>query len=125
MKNSFKVIDEQFEASKKAMRSYVTGFVLSIILTLVPYYLVVKDAFAAQSLVGMIVVFSVLQLFVQVVFFLHLHPKSRPRWNMIVFLYTLLIIAFLVVGSLWIMYNLNYNMMGISPFNSNEGYIPQ
>ena len=125
MKNSFKVIDEQFEASKKAMRSYITGFVLSIILTLIPYYLVVKDVFTAQSLVGTVVVFGVLQLFVQVVFFLHLHPKSRPRWNVIVFLYTLLIVAFLVIGSLWIMHNLNYNMMGVSPFNSNEGYIPQ
>ena len=107
------------------MRSYVIGFVLSLVLTLIPYYFVVKNMFTAQSLVGMVVVFGVLQLFVQAVFFLHLHPKSRPRWNMIVFLYTLLIIAFLVVGSLWIMYNLNYNMMGVSPFNSNEGYIPQ
>jgi cytochrome o ubiquinol oxidase operon protein cyoD len=123
MKNSFKVIDEQFESSKRAMRSYSTGFVLSIILTLIPYYLVTHSS--TPHLVPFVVLFGVLQLFVQVIFFLHLHPASRPRWNLIVLLYTTLIVLFLVIGSLWVMYHLTMNMMGMSPFNSNEGYIPQ
>lgn len=125
MTNDFKIIDEQFEAGKNAMRSYVTGFILSVIFTLIPYYIVVKHMFGTQSLVWGVTFFAVMQLVVQVVFFLHLHKKSRPHWNIIVFVFTLLIVSFLVVGSLWIMYHLNYNMTGVSPFNSNEGYIPQ
>ena len=125
MKNSFDIIDEKLEASKSAMRSYVIGFVLSIVLTLIPYYLVTERVFGDESLVLGVTLFGILQLLVQVVFFLHLHKKSKPHWNMIIFSFTLLIVAFLVIGSLWIMYHLNMNMMGASPFHSNEGYIPQ
>lgn len=125
MTNDFKVIDEQYEASRKALTSYVTGFVLSLILTLIPYFIVVNHLLGNQSLVWVAVSFGVAQLLVQVVFFLHLHKKSRPHWNMIVFIFTILIVMILVVGSLWVMYNLNYNMTQVSPFNSNEGYIPQ
>lgn len=125
MKNSFEIIDEKLEASKSAMRSYVIGFFLSVLLTIIPYYLVVKKVFDSATLLVAVALLGVVQLIVQVIFFLHLHKKSKPHWNMIVFSFTLLIVAFLVIGSLWIMYHLNVNMMGVSPFNSNEGYIPQ
>lgn len=125
MKNDFKIIDEEYEAGNKAMRSYITGFVLSIILTLVPYFIVVNNTFGGANLVYAVVVFGLLQLFVQVVFFLHLHKKSRPHWNLAVFIFTLIIVFILVGGSLWVMNNLKYNMMNITPLNSNEGFIPK
>ncbi len=125
MKNDFKVIDEQYEASRFAMRSYVTGFALSVILTLIPYFIVVNHMFGKQSLVMAVVLFGVAQLLVQVIFFLHLSKKSKPQWNIIVLTFTIIIVAILVVGSLWVMANLNYNMMNATPTNSNEGYIPQ
>lgn len=125
MTNDFKVIDEQYEAGRFAMRSYVTGFVLSIFLTLIPYVIVVNHMFGKESLVLAVVIFGVTQLFVQVIFFLHLSKKSKPQWNIIVFVFTVLIVSILVVGSLWVMYNLNYNLMDMTPSNTNEGYIPQ
>ena len=125
MTNDFKVIDEQYEAGRYAMRSYVTGFVLSVILTLIPYVIVVNHMFGKQSLVVAVVVFGVAQLLVQVIFFLHLSKKSKPRWNIIVLVFTVLIVAILVVGSLWVMYNLNYNLNAATTVNTNEGYIPQ
>ncbi|OIP66278.1 MAG: cytochrome o ubiquinol oxidase subunit IV [Candidatus Yonathbacteria bacterium CG10_big_fil_rev_8_21_14_0_10_43_136] len=125
MTNDFKVIDEQYESGRYAMRSYVTGFVLSIILTLIPYVIVVNHMFGKQALVWAVVLFGVTQLLAQIIFFLHLSKKSKPQWNIIVFVFTVLIVAILVVGSLWVMYNLNYNMTDASPVNTNEGYIPQ
>lgn len=125
MKKSFEVIDEKFEASHDAMMSYITGFLLSIFLTIVPYVMVTERVFGRDSLVIGIVFFAIAQLCVQVLFFLHIPAKAKPYWNIIVFVYTLLIVAFLVIGSLWIMHNLNTNMMGKSPFHSNEGFIPQ
>ncbi len=125
MTNDFKVIDEQYEASRFAMRSYVTGFVLSIVLTLIPYVIVVNHMFGKESLVFSAVLFGVSQLIVQVIFFLHLSKKSKPQWNIIVFVFTVLIVSILVVGSLWVMYNLNYNLMEATPSNTNEGFIPQ
>lgn len=125
MANDFNVIDEQYEASRRAMNSYVIGFVLSIIFTLVPYFIVVRNLLENVNLVYAVVGFGVAQLLVQVIFFLHLSKKSKPHWNMIVFVFTTLIVAILVGGSLWVMNNLNYNMTNASPMNTNEGHIPQ
>lgn len=125
MKKSFDVVDEKFESSKEALFSYVTGFLLSIFLTIIPYVMVTERLFGKASLIFGVTFFAIAQLIVQIVFFLHLPAKQKPYWNIVVFMYTLIIVAFLVVGSLWIMYHLNTNMMGVSPFNSNEGFIPQ
>ena len=125
MKNSFKIIDEKFESRAGAMRSYVLGFIFSILLTIIPYYIVTENIFGRESLFLAAVFFGIAQLFIKVIFFLHLHPKSRPHWNIVIFVYTIVIVSFLLIGSMWIMYHLNMNLMGVSPFHSNEGYIPQ
>jgi cytochrome o ubiquinol oxidase subunit IV len=125
MINKFDVIDEKFEASRKAIRSYIIGFILSLLLTIIPYLIVTRHMFGENSLLWAVTLFGVAQLLVQVLFFLHLPAKVKPYWDLLVFFFTLLIVAFLVVGTLWIMFHLNYNMMGASPFNTNEGYIPQ
>ena len=43
--------------------------------------------------------------------YLHLGLESKPRWNLMMFLFMVLLIFVLVGGSMWIMYNLNYNVM--------------
>lgn len=99
------------------LSSYITGFVLSIVLTVVAYILVVEHVssghttFTHTFLIATVVVLAIAQLFVQVYFFLHLGREHRPRWNTIFFLLTALITAVVVGGSLWIMYHLNHNMM--------------
>lgn len=93
------------------LKSYIVGFLLSIILTIIPYYLVTQHVCTASNLIIIISMFGVLQLFVQLVFFLHLNTKSENGWNLIAFIFTVIIITILVVGSLWIMWHLNYNMM--------------
>ena len=50
------------------------------------------------------------QFFTQLLFFLHLGRETKPRWKLLVFLFMTMIVAILVFGSLWIMYNLNYHM---------------
>lgn len=125
MKKSFEVVDEKFESSHDAVYSYITGFLLSVFLTIIPYVMVIEQMFGRNSLLVGIIFFAIAQLLVQVIFFLHLPTKEKPYWNTIIFIYTLVIVFFLVAGSLWIMYNLNMNMMEVSPFNSNEGFIPQ
>jgi cytochrome o ubiquinol oxidase operon protein cyoD len=125
MATQFDVIDDRLESSQRAMRSYVIGLILSLLLTYIPYAMVTKRLFGPESLLVGSAFFGVAQLLVQIFFFLHLPAKVKPYWDLVVFFFTFLIVAFLVIGSLWIMYHLNYNMMGASPFNSNEGYIPQ
>jgi len=108
-----------------SLRSYVIGFALSIILTLVVYYLVDShvhsghETFSHEFLHVAVVILAILQLAVQLVFFLHLGKKSS-QWNLIAFLYTALLVVFLAGGSLWIMNHLNYNMMLMSPSQSDS-----
>lgn len=62
-------------------------------------------------ILGTILAMAVVQVLVHLVCFLHMNTKSDEGWNMTAFVFTVLIIAILVVGSIWIMWNLNYNMM--------------
>jgi cytochrome o ubiquinol oxidase operon protein cyoD len=91
--------------------SYVIGFVLSIVLTLVAYVLVINHILTGAGLIAAIIGLGIVQLFVQLYFFVHVGKKSSPRWNFIVLLFAALVVAIVIFGSLWIMNNLNYNMM--------------
>jgi cytochrome o ubiquinol oxidase subunit IV len=87
------------------------GFTLSLLLTLAAYRIVVymhlEDGELMLTLYGLAVAQAVLQL----VFNLHLGLESKPHWNMITFLFTVLVIIIVIGGSVWIMDNLNYNLM--------------
>jgi cytochrome o ubiquinol oxidase subunit IV len=93
---------------------YVIGFVLSLAFTLVPYYLVVKKSLSVNTLLATILVFAVLQMLVQLLFFLHLGREKKPRFNLLFLMSTVSIILLVVVGSLWIMSHLRHNMTGIA-----------
>jgi cytochrome o ubiquinol oxidase operon protein cyoD len=54
---------------------------------------------------------AIFQAVVQLFFFLHLGMESKPHWGMITFLFTVLVIIVVIGGSLWIMNNLNYDLM--------------
>lgn len=107
-----------------SMKSYVTGFVLSVAVTLLAYAAVVNHWFAGILLVAVIMGLAVIQLVVQLVFFLHLGRESKPRWNLITFSFMLLVLIIIVGGSLWIMANLNYNMM-MTPEQMDEYMLKQ
>lgn len=91
-------------------KSYILGFALSIITTVIAFYLVGTHALAKADLYIAIGCLAVVQLLVQLIFFLHLSLHSKARWNLVSFVFTALIVVILVVGTLWIMYNLYVNM---------------
>lgn len=94
-----------------SLKSYVIGFVLSIILTMLSYFSVVEEWFLGWYLILAIAFFAVTQALIQLFLFLHLASESKPRWNLMTFLFMVLIVGVIVLGSLWIMYNLDYRMM--------------
>lgn len=95
---------------RKSMRSYTVGFILSLIFTLIPYYLVVNQVITGQTLLITILGFALIQLVVQVVFFLHLGRGPKPRWNLYFFMGTIVAILIVVVGSIVIINNLHGNV---------------
>jgi cytochrome o ubiquinol oxidase operon protein cyoD len=94
-----------------SLKSYLIGFVLSLFLTFCSYFTVVSGVLSKWVLIGLISFFAICQAAVQLVLFLHLSSESKPRWNLMVFLFMALIVGIIVFGSLWIMYNLDYRMM--------------
>lgn len=94
------------------LRTYVIGFGLSIVLTIVPFALVMNNYVLIRStIVITIILFAIVQIIVHIICFLHLKPSSDQSWNWLAFIYTLILLGALVGGSTWIMYHLNYNMM--------------
>lgn len=96
----------------RSTKSYILGFILAVIFTYAAYAMVVNHVFTGESLYVALAILMIVQLVVQVICFIQLNAKTEDaRWNLISFIFTLLIIAIVVTGSLWIMYNLNYNMV--------------
>ncbi len=104
------VFDADTGASYGTYRSYSIGFISSLLLTLVSFYLVAYSNLPPKTLYIMVGVFAVIQLFVQLVFFLHLNTNSKSSWNLLSFLFTLVVVLVLVIGTMWIMYNLYAHM---------------
>ena len=94
------------------LRSYIIGFIASIVLSLVAYGIVAGQLFrSSTATIIAILILALVQLGVQLIFFLHLGQESKPRWNFFMFLFAGIVLLILVLGSLWIMYNLDYQMM--------------
>lgn len=93
-----------------SVKSYSIGFGLAIIFTLAAFLTVTSGWFSQGAAIAIISFLAVVQLIVQLVFFLHL-GRDKVKWKASAFYTMLLILILIVGGSLWIMYNLDYNMM--------------
>lgn len=109
--------------------SYILGFILSLAATLLAYILVSQHVaghhlfLTHRFLVGSILILAVAQLIVQLVFFLHLGRERKPRWNLWALLFAVLVVVILIIGSLWIMAHMDYNMRPNRPDDTNSAII--
>lgn len=104
--------------STPTLRSYGLGFLLSVVLTLIPFYLIGQDLLNGWTAIWVLFGFATVQLAVQVILFLHLGQEPKPRWKNITFWFAVFVVLVLVVGSLWIMSNLDYRTM--TPSQTDE-----
>ncbi|MEC6830532.1 cytochrome o ubiquinol oxidase subunit IV [Photobacterium toruni] len=94
-----------------SVKEYVRGLIFSIILTIVPFAMVMAGVGSTQFIIGVIMVFAVAQILVQLVFFLHMNTSSEQMWNTSSAVFVVVIVAIILIGSLWIMDHLNHNML--------------
>ncbi|VFP88655.1 cytochrome o ubiquinol oxidase subunit IV [Candidatus Erwinia haradaeae] len=97
--------------SKATIRSYITGLSYSIILTVVPFLVVLNDQITETMRLSVVLVCAVCQVLVHLIYFLHLDREAEGGWNLIASIFVAIIIFIIIVGSLWIMWNLNQNMV--------------
>lgn len=101
--------DDHVHASFKG---YMIGFVLSVVLTAIPFWLVMTGALGGNQVTALaIMAFAVVQIVVHMVYFLHMSPKSEGGWAMMALIFTIVMVVIALIGSLWVMYHLNTNMM--------------
>ncbi|MGK2889598.1 MAG: cytochrome o ubiquinol oxidase subunit IV [Candidatus Malihini olakiniferum] len=98
-------------ASYGSVKSYIIGFVMSVILTVIPFGLVIAGVAPPRVIIAGVVGCAVVQVLVHLVYFLHLNSSSEQRWNVVALVFAILIIAIVVVGSIWIMLSAHHNMM--------------
>lgn len=109
------------------LTSYITGFLLSVALTLLPLVLLSLHETGGhvwpshEMLYALFVVFAILQMAVQLYFFLHLGEEAKPRWNLQALCFALVVVAILVGGTLWIMHNLSHMQQGSQPAAPQSG----
>ncbi|MFB2552522.1 cytochrome o ubiquinol oxidase subunit IV [Ensifer soli] len=109
-------------------RSYLTGFVLSVILTVIPFAIVMTGGFESRAVTALVVIgFAVVQILVHMVYFLHMNSKSDEGWTMLSMIFTVIVVVIMLAGSLWVMFNLNANMMpqmnhGDAPAAETQGF---
>lgn len=98
-------------ASQGTLKSYVVGFILSLGLTALSFGAVMTGVLPRDMILPAITLLAVVQLLVQLLFFLHLGTAPERRNNTVIFLLTALLIVIVVALSLWVMHNANVNMM--------------
>ncbi|MFA6230252.1 MAG: cytochrome o ubiquinol oxidase subunit IV [Rhodanobacter sp.] len=104
-----------------SLRSYLTGFTLAAVLTIIPFWLVMGHVLSSTLVTTLIVLgLAAAQIVVHVVYFLHLDTKSEKGWNMLAFIFTMVLVVIVLGASVWVMYNENANMMPMSPQYMNH-----
>lgn len=99
--------DHNTSSGHGTVSSYLVGFVLAVILTVIPFYM----AMTGTPNFYILVVFAVVQIIVHVVCFLHINSSPAQRWNLMTFIFAIATILIIVIGSVWVMENTMRNMM--------------
>ncbi|MDE1153686.1 MAG: cytochrome o ubiquinol oxidase subunit IV [Micavibrio sp.] len=103
------------------LRGYLTGFGLSVILTAIPFWLVMGNVLgSAQTTMLLVMAFAAVQMIVHMIYFLHMDTKSEGGWTMMALIFTAILVFITLTGSLWVMYHLNANMMPMSAQDASQ-----
>jgi cytochrome o ubiquinol oxidase subunit IV len=101
---------------ESTLKGYLTGFGLSVVLTAIPFWLVMTGKLGSNEATAVaILVLAAMQIVVHMIYFLHMTPRAEGGWTMMALIFTVVMVAITLTGSLWIMYHLNANMMPMDP----------
>ncbi|WP_423457251.1 cytochrome o ubiquinol oxidase subunit IV [Ottowia sp. VDI28] len=100
------------EGPHSTFSGYMIGFVLSVVLTAIPFWLVMNHVITDRTVAVLVLGgLAVAQILVHMVYFLHMNGKVEGGWTMLSTIFTLVFVAIAVAGTLWVMFHMNANMM--------------
>jgi cytochrome o ubiquinol oxidase operon protein cyoD len=101
---------------ESTLGGYLTGFVLSVILTAIPFWLVMTGQLGSNGATAVVIlVLGAIQIVVHMIYFLHMTPSAEGGWSLMALVFTIVLVVITLSGSLWIMYHLASNMMPMDP----------
>jgi cytochrome o ubiquinol oxidase operon protein cyoD len=92
---------------------YTIGLLLAVLLTATSFWVANTSLLWAPGIPLGLVVLAIAQMGVHLVFFLHITTGPDNTNNVLALAFGVLIVALVIAGSLWIMANLNANMMPV------------
>lgn len=108
--------------------SYMIGFGLSVILTAIPFWLVMSGALGDPRMTGFVIMgLAAVQVVVHMIYFLHMNTRVEGGWSFMAMMLTLVLVIITFSGSMWVMYHLNANMMphaSMSPIEHDMSEMP-
>jgi cytochrome o ubiquinol oxidase operon protein cyoD len=100
------------EGPHSTFSGYMIGFIASVILTAIPFWLVMGDVLTSRNATVVVILgFALVQILVHMIYFLHMNFQSEGGWNMLSLIFTMVLLFITLAGSLWVMYHMNVNMM--------------
>lgn len=115
------VLHDHEEAAHGTLKSYTIGFGLSVVLTAVPFWLVMAHVIADSRVAALVVMgIGFLQIIVHMIYFLHMNTKSEGGWTILALIFTVVMVVITLSGSIWVLYHQNGNMMPMAPADMNN-----
>ena len=105
--------DERADGTEivEGIRGYLVGFGLSVLATVVAFFLSGTSLVWQPSIPAALIVLAIAQMGVHIVFFLHITTRPDSINNVMALVFGVFIVFVLIVGSVWIMTHLNHNMI--------------
>jgi cytochrome o ubiquinol oxidase operon protein cyoD len=95
-----------------SVKGYVIGFLLSVVLTAIPFWLVMGKVLPTPRATAFVILaFAAVQMIVHMIYFLHMNAKVEGGWSLLALTFTVALVVIMLAGSIWVMYHLNTNMM--------------
>lgn len=92
-------------------KSHWIGFGLSMILTIIPFWIIKYNIFIQNISLIIIILCSIIQIYVHLIYFLHIGSTINQEWYIVSLIFTIFIVLVLILGSVWIMTHLHHNLM--------------
>jgi len=107
--------EERLDGSGVAhgVRGYLIGLALAAGLTAASFYAAGSGLIYGPAIPAALLALAVAQMGVHLVFFLHITTGPDNTNNVLALAFGILIVTLVIVGSLWIMANLNHNMVSV------------
>ncbi len=96
---------------RRELRSYITGAVLSVILTGGAFAIVGWGLLSGLQAMAAVAALAVLQIIVHFRFFMHIDLQKSHRDDLQLILFTALILTLMVGGTMWILFSQWQRMM--------------